>query len=190
MKSKLINQEVIHITLGRGIIVDYGNGIIKVAFPSKEMKFQYPAGFEKYLKFADQDMQNAAMIDLHKECEEKRLKQEAKLKELTSITKPVHAQKEKRKVSRNYSKGIKYKDWETLYPNHVIIQKEGFMYQAHNESAEKLSDVLGYELMTDIADRVTTGGPDPGKIGFALENANCSYIIIEDEQIIDQFDAK
>ena len=64
------------------------------------------------------------------------------------------------------------------------------MYQAHNESAEVLNQVLDYELMTDIANRVTTGGPDASIIASALEHAKCSYIIVENEQIIDQFNSE
>lgn len=190
MKNNLVKQIVNHASFGQGTIVDYSKGRITVAFGSDEKVFQYPAAFEKFLKFNDSKLQECALADLKKKKEAEALEQIAKKESLKPIGVALGPKKKKNAPVKKNLSGFKYKDWEMLYPDHVIIQKEGFMYQAHNESAEKLAEILDYELMTDIVGRVTTGGPDPSKIGFALENANCSYLIIEEEQIVDQYNAK
>ena len=190
MESKLLNQIVIHPAFGRGQIINYKDGKLRVVFGSDEKVFLYPEAFEKFLTFDDLKMQDVALSELQQKKEAERIEQEKKKKAIESFYTVQKPKKQKSTpVKKNYS-GIKYKDWEEMYPNHVIIQKEGFMYSAHNESAEIIAEVLDYKLMTDIAGRITTGGPDSSKIGFALEKANHSYIIIEDEQIIDQFDAQ
>lgn len=186
MENKIVNQTVKHKTLGNGRITEYVNGYINAEFPSGIKRFKYPDSFESFLQFESEELQNEAASEL-------KTSRESKQKSIPVPVKrnPTPVQKRTPKIPRDHRfDRMRYKEWEKMLPDYVIIQKEGFMYTAHNKSAETLSDVLGYEIITDGYGRVTTGGPDSAKIGFALESLNFKYIIIEDHQIVDQFDGK
>lgn len=75
---KLVNQKVIHKTLGEGKIIEYNEPYMIVAFAAKEVKFRYPMSFEDFLtakseKLAEQVRQDieafriSAMVDILQE---------------------------------------------------------------------------------------------------------------------------
>lgn len=85
---------------------------------------------------------------------------------------------------------LTYSKFEELYPEHVIIMKEGCFYSAHNASAQVLNRELEYKLAEDIFGRLTTGGPDIDKITRILTEENYSYIVIEAGEITQRYDGR
>ena len=85
---------------------------------------------------------------------------------------------------------ISYKQWEENYPGYCILRKEGFFYTGRNDTALLLNDILGYKLYEDAGGNTCTGGPDIDKIETTLTRNNISYIVIEKQKIISQYDAK
>ena len=197
----ITNQKILHRSYGVGYIekqnINAGNTYIWVRFDSLDeekgaVRFRYPDSFADFLQFEDTSLQQKALEEIKREREQKKKEEGNKKKEIvrrkdTARTPP---QKIARDIQISNKKNMAYKDWETIFPEYVIIQLEGFMYTAHNDSAEALNDVLDYELFTDTYDRLTTGGPDGAKIGFALENSNYKYIVVEYGQIVDRFDGR
>lgn len=72
-----------------------------------------------------------------------------------------------------------YRWMEQHFPNHIIIQKEGYFYSAHHNSAEALSAIMDYRLGRDINGYRITGGPDLNRICSVLENEDVSFLIVE-----------
>ncbi len=75
---KLVNQKVIHKTLGEGKVIEYNDPYLVVAFENKEMKFRYPMCFDQFLtakseKLVEQVRQDieafriSAMVDILQE---------------------------------------------------------------------------------------------------------------------------
>lgn len=95
-----------------------------------------------------------------------------------------------KKLNRTYREArtsSKYKKYEELYPQHVIVMKEGFFYSAHNDSASVLNYVLDYKLAEDYRGRISTGGPDAEKIAGALKDNDFSFIIVESGKITEEY---
>ncbi len=83
-----------------------------------------------------------------------------------------------------------YSRFEDVYPEHVIIMKEGFFYSSHNASAQVLSRELEYKLADDMFDRPSTGGPDIDKITGILTAEDYSFIVVEDGIITQKYDGR
>lgn len=77
-----------------------------------------------------------------------------------------------------------YRDFERQFPDYIIIQKEGFMYQAHHKSADAFGYAMDYEVVKDKDGNSFTGGPDAIKIEAVLNSLDYNYIIVEDHKIV------
>ncbi len=82
--------------------------------------------------------------------------------------------------------GNKYFDWTNLFPNHVVVRKEGYYYSARNESAQVLHEILGYKLGTIGTNTLITGCPIVEPIVEALVCNKINFIIIENNEITDK----
>lgn len=91
---------------------------------------------------------------------------------------------ERDKVS---NKGI-YKRLCEEYPEHLVIIKAGYFYSAFNESAEVISQVLGYRLGLSSGHHPSTGSSDLKGMADGLRSANLSYVVYTDGRIEDKFD--
>jgi len=80
----------------------------------------------------------------------------------------------------------KYNDFETEYPEHLVIEHAGYFYSAYNSSAEVLANVMNYKLGTNYQGIKVTGGPSLDKIVATLLQEKIRFIVIEDGEIIEQ----
>ena len=78
-----------------------------------------------------------------------------------------------------------YADCEKQFPDYIIIRKEGCFYETYRKSAKVLSRELEYKLYEDCYGRLTAGGPDCEKIMRILKAEDYSFLIIEDNKIVD-----
>ena len=78
-----------------------------------------------------------------------------------------------------------YKDFETQFPDYIIIQKSGCFYEAYGRSAEIVSRELEYKLYKNYYGKLTAGGPDCDKIMRILRAEDYSFLIVEDNKIVD-----
>ena len=78
-----------------------------------------------------------------------------------------------------------YADFEKQFPDYIIIRKEGCFYETYRKSAKVLSRELEYKLYEDCYGRLTAGGPDCEKIMRILKAEDYSFLIIEDNKIVD-----
>ncbi len=77
-----------------------------------------------------------------------------------------------------------YRDFEKQFPDYIILQKEGFMYTAHGNSAKVFAYAMDYKLVEPEDGLEFTGGPDPEKIANVLKAQDLSFLIVEDHKII------
>lgn len=61
---KLVNQKVIHKTLGEGKVIDFNDPYMIVAFQDKEMKFRYPMCFDQFLTAKSEKLAEQVRIDI------------------------------------------------------------------------------------------------------------------------------
>ena len=85
-------------------------------------------------------------------------------------------------------KGSLYSYFDSKYPNHVIIQKEGFFYAAHGRSADVLGDVMDYKIAQDKNGISITGGPDLSKIADRLIELQIPFIALLYGEIEEKYD--
>ena len=78
-----------------------------------------------------------------------------------------------------------YADFEKQFPDYIIIRKEGCFYETYRKSAKVLSREWEYKLYEDYYGRLTAGGPDCEKIMRILKAEDYSFLIIEDNKIVD-----
>ena len=78
-----------------------------------------------------------------------------------------------------------YADFEKQFPDYIIIRTEGCFYETYRKSAKVLSRELEYKLYEDCYGRLTAGGPDCEKIMRILKAEDYSFLIIEDNKIVD-----
>ena len=78
-----------------------------------------------------------------------------------------------------------YADFEKQFPDYIIIRKEGCFYETYRKSAKVLSRELEYKLYEDCYGRLTAGGPDCEKIMRILKAEDYSFLIIEDNKLVD-----
>lgn len=98
--------------------------------------------------------------------------------------------KKLRAVFLNKKSNSIYEKYEGLYPEHIIIMKEGYFYRSHNTSALIINRELGYKLREDLYGRLTTGGPDLDKITKALTKEDHSFIVVESREITQKYDGR
>lgn len=82
----------------------------------------------------------------------------------------------------------KYTYWSNSYPDHVVIKREGYFFTCRGESAETVSSLLGFNL-GESAGKPVTGCPRLEPITEGLRSAGVSFIVVEDGEITDQYDA-
>lgn len=78
-----------------------------------------------------------------------------------------------------------YAWWTNQYPDHVVIKKEGAFWTCRGESAETVSELLGYRLGGSEANPMT-GSPNLEPITDGLCDNRVSYIVVEDGNIIEE----
>lgn len=79
----------------------------------------------------------------------------------------------------------RYEYCEARFPEHVIIQREGYFWKAWNKSAEILACELGYQLVRDsTSNRYFSAGPNIEKIERELIRGRVSYVIVSGRKII------
>ena len=78
-----------------------------------------------------------------------------------------------------------YADFEKQFPDYIIIRKEGCFYETYRKSAKVLSRELEYKLYEDCYGRLTAGAPDCEQIMRILKAEDYSFLIIEDNKIVD-----
>lgn len=91
--------------------------------------------------------------------------------------------KELQRAFNGKSRKVTYKKYEEEYPGYIIVKKEGYFYSAHNDSAVKLAEIMGYRTGTDAWGRISTGSPSVDKIKETLVSKNCKFIIVENGEI-------
>ncbi len=76
---------------------------------------------------------------------------------------------------------------ESLYPDHVVVKKEGKFWTCRGESARTVSYLLGFNL-GGKPDNPMTGTPRLEAITDGLKDNFVSYVVVENGEIIDQED--
>ena len=102
-----------------------------------------------------------------------------------AVTPPGQTVKKTRILDNKASKNDTYAYWANKYPDYVVIKKEGYFWSCRGESAETVSDLLGYKLGM-IKDVPFTGSPNLDNITDGLSSHKISYIAIEDGDIVEQ----
>ncbi len=181
--NDLLGVEVEHNLLGKGIITKIENNALSIQFSKR---FQFPESLiTGPLKIVDADLRSIILDELDKLVEQERYQESVSVPDAVHNTNHVEAHA----INHVVYERFKYRDWCQAFPYHVVVQKEGFMYAAHYESADILNRILGYQLFIDYYGRLTTGGPDESIIARRLEDYNVSYIIVEGGCVIDGIDA-
>ena len=78
-----------------------------------------------------------------------------------------------------------YSDWVTDYPETVVLSKERFLYVVYNESALVIGNLLGYSVRRTQKGNLCTGGPNKVKIMNKLTENQVSYVVIENNMVVD-----
>lgn len=169
-----VGERVIQAKYGAGTVrdieYDFSNKVkgFTVAFDSGEEKsFAFPMAFK-----AGMSLENGSNIEL---------------KDATTNAKSL-----KNKPSKGYGASAKtiepkksYSYWATRYPDCVVVKKEGSFWTCRGESAKTLSYLLGYNL-GGKPDNPVTGSPNLSPIVRGLRENDISYIVVEDDEIIDE----
>ena len=94
---EIVNQKVIHKTLGEGLITWFGgksqnnNKYIRVEFAEKSIELQYPIAFKNFLNAVDPEFENMIDLELKKIDEEEQAKKEKAVSVLaTKKSKPIN----------------------------------------------------------------------------------------------------
>lgn len=98
----LIGVKVTHKKFGSGIITKIDNGILYVQFDENESRFQYPDGFESFIKAEDEAVQNYMLEQINnakKAAEEEKLAKELKRKEMELAARAREEEKSRPKSS-------------------------------------------------------------------------------------------
>ena len=103
------------------------------------------------------------------------------------MTKPAakHTKQPQSDKPTGNSKKDTYASWESQYPDHVIIKKEGAFWTVRGKSAKKLRDLLGYKL-GGSPESPMTGSPSLAPMVRALKDNGIKYIVVENGWIIDR----
>ncbi len=181
----LLGIEVEHNLLGKGVITRVDDDIFQIQF-SKSYRFP-DALINGPIKVVDPELRTLIMDSLDAMVEQERVNSQPQIKDNQPHQKQSvipHA------INNVVHEGFSYSDWVRLYPRHVVVMKGGMMYRAHYESAEIISRILNYVVFIDRFHRPSVGGPSEEKIAEALDRYNVSYIIVEDDRVVDGIDAE
>lgn len=77
--------------------------------------------------------------------------------------------------------GNSYNSWERLYPNYVVIKKEGYFWTCRGESAKRIHEIMNYKLVG-----AKTGSPYLDRMVNALKIRKINYIVIDGSRAIDK----
>ena len=78
----------------------------------------------------------------------------------------------------------KYADWVVEYPDTVIVKKEGLFFTLRGNSAKVVGDIT--ELNISDGPNPVTGSPSKEGITEALVNNQINYIVVIDDEIVEQ----
>ncbi len=96
MLINLLGSKVAHSTLGEGEISVQEDSQIFVKFSSKSMRFQYPLGFEQFIKLSDKKLQKSMDLEIEKFKVSKAEEQERERLRLLEIERIKVMEKEKK----------------------------------------------------------------------------------------------
>lgn len=171
-----IGERVVQSTYGPGTITDVSYNDkgkmnrFEVLFDSGEEKiYGFPMAFTCGMVLENADK---------KVLEQKKRVEEDKTVNVTAAV---------RKPAVNKAKSNSYSWWANKYPDHVVVKKEGAFWTCRGESAETLSELLGYRLGGSDASPVT-GSPNLDPITEGLRENAISYIVVEDGVVIEEKD--
>ncbi len=173
----IIGERVIQVKYGRGVVADVeydsAGNIQKftVEFDSGEEKsFIFPNAFKMGMK-----LESGEKVDIQEDAILPKV-----VASTTKVTKKSKTATPKKAGSKNT-----YAYWEATYPDYVVVKREGAFWTCRGESAETVSDLLGYRLGGG-ADKPVTGSPNLEPITEGLRDNAVSYIVVEEGMIIEQ----
>ncbi len=171
----VIGERVVQVKYGAGVIndVEYNTdgGIEKftVEFDTGvEKTFIFPIAFKMGMS-----LENGEKVEVREESVAHKT-----VAPVTNETKRVVLPKKTGKKNT-------YAYWAAAYPEYVVVKKEGAFWTCRGESAETLSELLGYRL-GGSPDNPVTGSPNLDPIVEGLKENAVSYIVVEDGMIIEQ----
>jgi len=175
----VIGERVVQKTYGAGTVTDAtydDQGKVKnftVFFDDSgaEKTFAFPIAF-----VAGMQLESGADVPICKV--EKQIVSE-------TVVKPKAVPK-RNKTTRSGNKNT-YAYWANEYSDYVVIKKEGAFWTCRGDSAEMVSEILGYRLGGN-PDKPVTGSPNLDPMVDGLNHHHISYIVVEDGDIIDQGD--
>ena len=188
--------------------INYNSGVIEsfsVAFEydTKERMFAYPVAFNIGMKLLSEqtedipysidsfDNNEAVIKDLEytpiSEIDDLDIvvSESNKKKNISNTNPDIDTNgsvKSKRKRSKRYTV------WMEEYPGYIVIKKEGYFWTARAESAKIINEYLGYKLGGSEIKPVT-GSPNLSSITKGLKDNNLKYIVIENDEIKEKYDA-
>jgi len=173
----LIGERVVQATYGPGTVTDVScddKGRINrfdVAFDSGEEKtYGFPMAFS-----CGMSLENGEILA------------DKPAKPVIAPVKPLKAIAPVKKPVAKKAKSNTYAWWANQYPDYVVIKREGAFWTCRGESAETLSELLGYRLGGSDANPMT-GSPNLDPITDGLRENRISYIVVEDGDIIEKKD--
>lgn len=173
----IIGERVVQIKYGPGSVndVEYGSeGYIEkftVEFDSGEEKtFSFPIAFKMGMA-----LESGEKVNISEEI----------LVAKSEIHPPKVVKNNNSLTSKKAGNNNSYAYWALAYPDHVVVKKEGAFWTCRGESAETVSDLLGYRL-GGSTDKPVTGSPNLEPITEGLRANAISYIIVEDGMIVEQ----
>ncbi|MDO4966966.1 MAG: ATP-dependent helicase, partial [Lachnospiraceae bacterium] len=171
----VIGELVVQIKYGPGVVddVEYDSeGNIQrftVEFDSGEEKaFIFPIAFKMGMK-----LESGEKVDVREEA--------VAAKTLASAPKAIKKSVPTKKTGNKNT----YAYWAATYPDYVVVKREGAFWTCRGESAETISELLGYRLGGNH-DKPVTGSPNLEPITGGLRDNAVSYIVVEDGMIIEQ----
>lgn len=182
----LLGVEVSHNRLGKGIITRVDGDKFHIQF---EKEYRFPdALLSGSISIIDEELRDIIIEEIDALIDQERAGIQEETANIQHINEHVviapHA------INNVVHEGLSYADWTRLYPCHIVLMKEQFMYKGHYESAEILNRVLNYQIYVDRFQRPTAGGPDEALIAGTLESYNVSYIIVDGGRVIDGITAE
>ena len=174
---------VVSVQYGQGVVtnVEYDNSghidKFKVEFDNIGAKtFLFPIAFQNSMRLLSGEKVNIEVVQ-----DKKPSTAEPSIK--PKLVKPTVA----KKTSGYDRRKNTYAYWASEYPDYVVIKREGAFWTCRGESAETLSEVLGYKL-GGSADKPVTGSPNLDPMIYALKEHHISYIVVDDGEIVEQED--
>ncbi len=86
--------------------------------------------------------------------------------------------------SKKRAKKRTYSEWEEMYPDTVIIKKEGYFWTCRGDSALTVGALLGYNI-GGSEEKPVTGSPKLDEIVNGLTKHKVNYIVVCNDKIIE-----